>query len=62
MTATDVRLHRCGCGGEAVMHRYTGGAAIVRCDTCGISTPYLPPEQAAIRWNNAMPKEEEDHG
>lgn len=36
------------------MHRYTGGAAIVRCDTCGISTPYLPPEQAAIRWNNAM--------
>lgn len=61
MTATE-RLHRCGCGGEAIMHRYTGGAAIVRCDTCGISTPYLPPEQAAIRWNNAMPKEEEHHG
>lgn len=58
MTATETKLCRCGCGGVPVMHRYTGGAAVVRCELCGISTPYLPPEQAAIRWNLAMKKED----
>ena len=58
----ELKLVRCGCGGEAKVSTWTGSNATVindcnavYCENCGIQTKKYNTETEAIRaWNRAM--------
>jgi len=45
------------CGGAAQINRYTGDVGYIRCLKCGLQTPYLKIDVAAIRWNRRPGKD-----
>lgn len=53
-----LKLDTCPCcGGDAQINRYTGDVGYIRCLKCGLQTPYLKIDVAAIRWNRRPGKD-----
>ena len=57
--AEELKPVRCGCGGEAVIHNYSGikreGDYTISCSKCRILTDDYPTEAEAVQaWNRAM--------
>lgn len=54
--ADELKLVRCGCGGEAeVLEPSYTHCYVVQCSKCGIRTPYMNSDEEAINaWNRAM--------
>lgn len=53
-----LKLDTCPCcGGAAQINRYTGDVGYIRCLKCGLQTPYLKIDVAAIRWNRRPGKD-----